>query len=84
MPRESEPKCAVCGCTQDNACDGGCWWVNDREILLCSACEEAWKRAKRTLRMLARSQAPCNDKLIVARAMRRLQDWTAKKLGVQP
>ena len=29
------PACEVCGCTTDNACPGGCWWVDDR---LCSAC----------------------------------------------
>lgn len=28
--------CRVCGCTDDRACEGGCWWV---EVGLCSACE---------------------------------------------
>ena len=32
---ESEQVCRVCGCTDDNACPGGCWWV---EEVLCSAC----------------------------------------------
>ena len=27
--------CRECGCTDDAACDGGCWWVKDD---LCSAC----------------------------------------------
>ncbi len=27
--------CRVCGCTDQYACDGGCWWV---ERDLCSAC----------------------------------------------
>jgi hypothetical protein len=27
--------CRVCGCTDDRACPGGCWWVDDD---LCSAC----------------------------------------------
>lgn len=27
--------CRVCGCTDDHACEGGCWWV-DRD--LCSSC----------------------------------------------
>lgn len=27
--------CRVCGCTDDDACDGGCWW---HEPGLCSAC----------------------------------------------
>lgn len=32
-----EQKCKVCGCTQNNACEGGCYWVEDN---LCSKCEE--------------------------------------------
>lgn len=27
--------CRVCGCTDENACEGGCWWVEDD---LCSSC----------------------------------------------
>lgn len=30
-----EPTCRVCGCTEDNACPGGCYWV---EPDLCSQC----------------------------------------------
>lgn len=30
-------KCRVCGCTEDNACEGGCSWVEDD---LCSACAD--------------------------------------------
>lgn len=29
--------CRVCGCTQENPCDGGCYWVEED---LCSACSE--------------------------------------------
>ena len=32
---ENEAVCRVCGCTQYNACDGGCYWV---EPDLCSKC----------------------------------------------
>ena len=32
-----EQKCRVCGCTWDNACEGGCYWIEDN---LCSACAE--------------------------------------------
>lgn len=32
-----EAKCRVCGCTWDNACQGGCYWVEED---LCSACVE--------------------------------------------
>ncbi|MGE5572977.1 MAG: hypothetical protein ACM3ZU_08175 [Bacteroidota bacterium] len=33
-------RCRVCGCTDDNACEGGCYWVQDPEGLgdLCSRC----------------------------------------------
>lgn len=37
---DAEPVCRVCGCTQDNACPGGCYWVAPD---LCSACAEAGK-----------------------------------------
>jgi len=32
--------CRVCGCTEEQACQGGCWWVEDPEGLgdLCSSC----------------------------------------------
>ncbi len=32
--------CRVCGCTEDEACEGGCWWVeHDFELgSLCSSC----------------------------------------------
>jgi hypothetical protein len=35
-----EPRCRVCGCTDDEACPGGCSWVPDPELLgdLCSVC----------------------------------------------
>lgn len=32
---EQERRCRVCGCTQNNACPGGCYWV---EYDLCSRC----------------------------------------------
>lgn len=32
---EDEQVCRVCGCTQDNACAGGCCWVEED---LCSRC----------------------------------------------
>ena len=28
-------RCRVCGCTDDQACEGGCYWVEDD---LCSSC----------------------------------------------
>lgn len=32
--------CRECGCTDDHACDGGCWWAPDHPDggRLCSQC----------------------------------------------
>lgn len=37
---DDEARCRVCGCTENNACPGGCWWVPDPTLQgdLCSAC----------------------------------------------
>lgn len=32
--------CSSCGCTEDNACEGGCYWANADETL-CSSCASA-------------------------------------------
>lgn len=32
-----EQSCRECGCTQNNACPNGCWWVEED---LCSDCRE--------------------------------------------
>lgn len=32
-----EQTCRECGCTQNNACPNGCWWVEED---LCSDCTE--------------------------------------------
>ena len=32
-------RCVRCGCTEDAACEGGCYWVPNRQLVdLCSAC----------------------------------------------
>lgn len=36
-PEEEERSCRVCGCTDLNACEGGCSWVDED---LCSACAD--------------------------------------------
>lgn len=43
IPAPENQKCRVCGCTWDNACPGGCYWV---EPDLCSACVEKSKARK--------------------------------------
>ncbi|MFJ5156368.1 hypothetical protein ACIQCF_33370 [Streptomyces sp. NPDC088353] len=36
---DGEPQCVRCGCTDSQACPGGCHWVaNRRDVPLCSAC----------------------------------------------
>ena len=40
---DDEPRCRVCGCTQNNACPGGCYWVEED---LCSACVEKAENLK--------------------------------------
>lgn len=35
-----EPQCWVCGCTDNHACEGGCWWVPCEGDDLCSSCED--------------------------------------------
>ena len=37
-------KCKHCGCTDTQACEGGCWWVAPD---VCSTCEPADKMLKR-------------------------------------
>jgi len=42
---ESIKACRVCGCTQERACPGGCYWV---EADLCSACAETREPPERS------------------------------------
>lgn len=35
--KSSNQKCRVCGCTDEHACDGGCYWAS---VNLCSKCAE--------------------------------------------
>jgi hypothetical protein len=37
LDNNDEPACRVCGCTELEACEGGCIWV---EADLCSRCVE--------------------------------------------
>lgn len=36
VPEDGAPACRICGCTEHNACDGGCHWL---EPDLCSRCK---------------------------------------------
>lgn len=48
------PTCWICGCTDDWACDGGCWWVPDFTGIgdLCSTCEQTAEHIARQLERL--------------------------------
>ena len=39
-------RCRVCGCTEDEACDGGCSWV-DGDASLCTTCCPPFSRSTR-------------------------------------
>lgn len=67
-PDESVARCKVCGCTEDDACDGGCAWVtgSSLEIDLCTAC--AWPIARDAIASgLYRLEATIGDTLFEAR-----------------
>ena len=40
VQRLDAPRCRICGCTDNNACPGGCYWVEED---LCSQCVETDK-----------------------------------------
>lgn len=48
VPAELEPVagvCRFCGCTDERACRGGCWWA-DATRTVCSACmEDQWRES---------------------------------------
>jgi hypothetical protein len=46
-------RCVGCGCTEDDACVGGCTWVGDR---LCSRCVQIYSAVTEHLLTLARNQ----------------------------
>lgn len=47
------PYCRVCGCSEDDACDGGCYWVEDPEGLgdICSQCANKLPRKRRAIKV---------------------------------
>jgi hypothetical protein len=54
-----EQKCRVCGCTEDNACKGGCYWVEDD---LCSRCAEMGLTEKVERPSCDQDDCPFNDR----------------------
>jgi hypothetical protein len=45
-------RCTCCGCTDEQACEGGCSWLIRAPVAICSACAPG-ARLKRALRFLA-------------------------------
>lgn len=54
---DDEVACVACGCTEDNACTGGCSWVSE-DPPVCSACVEGTTLADVLVRVgIAESEA---------------------------
>lgn len=51
-----ERKCRVCGCTEDHACRGGCYWVSED---LCSACVDTEEAAEIECKNTDHDNGPC-------------------------
>lgn len=45
--------CRVCGCIEQRACPGGCWWT-DKDKTLCSACAGTERDIDYSLNWVAR------------------------------
>lgn len=50
--------CRICGCTDEHACDGGCWWVLEQSFghTVCSSCVRG---------LVVLAEAPAPDALVV-------------------
>jgi hypothetical protein len=46
---EGGGRCIVCGCTDDDACEGGCFWVDGPHLLCSGHPENVLKKAERFL-----------------------------------
>lgn len=81
--KSSEPACRVCRCTEHNACDGGCSWVEVEKGSppLCSACagtdadmHEAMTRISKLIEI--------NSELAPAIARAALRRWKVRYASV--
>ena len=59
---QEERRCRVCGCTEDHACEGGCWCV---EQDLCSACAGEVKKTDETSDKIVIDAGKVRDELIL-------------------
>ena len=51
-----EQKCRICGCTWNNACEGGCYWVEDD---LCSQCAGIYLGDEHILNNIRQNSKEC-------------------------
>jgi hypothetical protein len=69
-------RCRVCGCTDDRACEGGCFWV-DKDDTLCSTCAGTRGDLAATLRDIA---ARLSDELHTPRRTAGRKLWIEKAI----
>lgn len=64
------PSCRVCGCSDDNACDGGCWWVRVEvdSPPLCSLCAGTAQDLREALARIARFYCARPPRMMNAKA----------------
>lgn len=78
MAREKEVACCQCGCTENNACGMGCWWVRAGDKPLCSnpICQLMdaleWEAAAVLDEVKRKRRRPLAERKKVYRAMRKL------------
>lgn len=82
-PYEDVPRCRVCGCTEDEPCEGGCYWVEDPEGLgdLCSR-DEYLKRIA-DLEEAEKREFPQGERFYNSKAWRECRDaYFASQYGL--
>ncbi len=71
---EDEQKCRICGCTENDACEGGCYWVEND---LCSKCAEKMKNEEKEVPIKS-------DETAVAKMQREIKEAKNKVVPVKP
>lgn len=52
-------RCVYCGCSQNNACEGGCHWISI-DPPVCSACEDVHAAAEVSIRETDPTRCPAS------------------------
>jgi hypothetical protein len=70
---EDEARCVRCGCTENAACENGCYWVPNLQMVdLCSACATAEELAAMTYTQAQPAQAPVPAQRLASPLMHRI------------